>query len=297
MTAALPVSPYLWGTNLVTMDELDFFLTDTATIEHIPNMHIGMIRFPNRHNPRLYTAAAHRIRQLGVLPLAILPYNNLEADLMMVDILNTLFGSALIYYEFGNERDGTWFGPYQSPADYAAAWNRSIPLLKTRARNARFVGPVNYHADPAYIAAFLQQVSVLPDAVSWHEYTCPSDASSELCIERIDRWSTHIAETRQAMRDTIRQELPVIISEWNWNPLNTPDPRMQDYDFIYRWTRRAFAVLVENQVFASCQYCLTNYAGLAMLDDRTHTLTGQAAAFRDSFELYCRPPLSNQEQR
>jgi hypothetical protein len=123
--------------------------------------------------------------------------------------------------------------------------------------------------------------------VSWHEYTCPSDAPDQLCLEKIERWTLHIEETRQAMREAIGEELPIIISEWNWNPLNTPDQRMQEYDFIYRWTRRAFEALVEGQVFASCQYCITNFNGLAMLDDATHELTGQAQAFRDSFELCC----------
>jgi hypothetical protein len=56
--------------------------------------------------------------------------------------------------------------------------------------------------------------------------------------------------------------------------------------FVYRWTRQAFEVLVANQIFASCRYCITNFYGLVMLDDNTHTLTGLAEAFRDSFEFY-----------
>lgn len=282
-----PVSPYLWGTNLVTMDDQDFFLRDPGTLDLVQQIHVRMIRFPNRHQPPVYREAAQRIKQLGALPLAILPYDDLEAGLLMVEDLNTIFGDEVVYYEFGNERNGTWFGPYQSAADYTAAWDRVIPVLKARARNACFVGPVNYHADPAYIGHFVHHASVRPDAVSWHEYTCPSDAPDQLCLEKIERWPLHIEETRQAMSEAIGEELPIIISEWNWNPLNTPDQRMQEHNFIYGWTRRAFEVLVECHVFASCQYCITNFNGLAMLDDATHKLTGQSEAFRDSFELYC----------
>jgi hypothetical protein len=97
-----------------------------------------------------------------MLPLAILPYDDLEAGLLMVEDLNAIFGDEVVYYEFGNERDGTWFGPYQSAADYTAAWDRVIPALKAKARNAHFVGPVNYHADPAYIGHFVQHASVDP---------------------------------------------------------------------------------------------------------------------------------------
>lgn len=286
MSKTESVSPYLWGTNLVTMDDQDRFLTEDAMLEQMRAVHVGMIRFPNRLHPPVYRAAAKRIKQLGMLPLAILPYDNLEAGLLMIEDLNAIFEDEVVYYEFGNERDGTWFGPYQSAADYTVAWNRVIPTLKARARNARFVGPVNYHADPEYIGHFVQHATVRPDAVSWHEYTCPSDAPDQLCLEKIERWPLHIEETRRAMDEAIGEELPIIISEWNWNPLNTPDLRMQDYAFIYRWTRRVFEVLVEGQIFASCQYCITNFDGLAMLDDTTHKLTGQAEAFRDSFEFY-----------
>lgn len=280
------VSPYLWGTNLVTMDEQDRFLTDPTALAQMKQIHVQMVRFPNRFHPQVYTAAARHIQQLGMLPLAILPYDNLEADIQMVEDLNAIFGTAPVYYELGNERDGTWFGPYQSPAAYSAVWNRIIPTLKKYAPHARFVGPVNYHADPAYIGSFLEQVETPPEAVSWHEYTCPSDASNEHCLQRLERWPAHIAETRQAVHKALGRELPLIISEWNWNPINTPDPRMQEYDFIYSWTRRAFEIMIEHEIFASCQYCITNHEALAMLDDTTRGLTGQAAAFRDSFEQY-----------
>jgi hypothetical protein len=200
--------------------------------------------------------------------------------------LNALFADQVVYYEFGNERDGTWFGPAVSAVEYAAAWDRVLPVLQAQANNARFVGPVTYHADPVYISTFLQRVQVRPDAVSWHEYTCPSTASDHSCLESLERWPQHVTATRERIHAAIGTPLPLIISEWNWNPLNTPDTRIQNYDFIYRWTYRAFEIMAEQKIFASCQYCLTNNSGLAMLNDQTHALTGQAAAFRDSYEAF-----------
>lgn len=68
MNRMLPTSPYLWGTNLVTMDGRDRFLTDPTAQEQI---HVRMIRFPRRYDPSVYRAAAECIRQLGMLPLAL----------------------------------------------------------------------------------------------------------------------------------------------------------------------------------------------------------------------------------
>lgn len=61
MNRMLPTSPYLWGTNLVTMDGRDRFLTDPTAQEQI---HVRMIRFPRRYDPSVYRAAAECIRQL-----------------------------------------------------------------------------------------------------------------------------------------------------------------------------------------------------------------------------------------
>lgn len=282
--ASTTPSPYIWGSNLSLYNGNDFFLTDAATQRLAQQMHVQTLRIPDRGDLATVLKAARIIQQLGMVPLAILPYANPAADRQLVQGLSGVFGNQSVWYEYGNERDGTWFGPQQSAQMYTASWNSIVPTLKQLAPSAKFVGPAMYHADAAYLAAFVGTAQPRPDAVSWHEYTCSSSDSDAACISAIDAWSQHIGDARAAMRAAIGQALPIMITEYNWNPINTPDNRMQDAAFIGQWTQRAIGTLVKNLVFAANQYVLSNNSALAMISDETHQPTAQGQVFQQTFE-------------
>lgn len=224
----------------------------------------------------MYFAAAQEIKTLGEVPLAILPFGDSGADQQLVQDMNSIFGTSLVYYEYGNERD---LAGVNANA-YTTSWNAIIPSLKAIAQNANFIGPVNLQANPQYIATFVQHASPKPDEVSWHEYTCPTSASNDTCINNISHWKQHITDTRSAIRAAIGIDIPVMITEYNWNPNAENDPRRNDDAFLSTWIERAFQTLVQNGVFAANQYVLSNNQSLAMIRDSDHTLTGQGKLFK-----------------
>lgn len=281
------LSPFIWGSNLSLYNNQDFFLTNPQTQQHAQQMHIQMMRFPDRGDRSVYLAAAQEMKTLGEVPLAILPFGDSAADQQLVQDMNTVFGTDRVYYEYGNERD---LAGVHADA-YTASWNAIVPSLKTLAQNANFIGPVNFQANPQYIATFVQHASPKPDEVSWHEYTCPTSASNDTCINNISHWTQHIVDIRSAIRAAIGSDLPVMITEYNWNPNAESDPRRNDDAFLSTWTAHAFQTLVQNHVFAANQYVLSNNHSLAMIRDSDHTFTGQGQAFQAAYEQYIGSPI------
>ena len=287
--AAPSISPYLWGTNLSLYDQNDLFLTNQATVQLTRQLHVQMVRFPDRGNLAATTAAANQIHALHLAPLLILHYglDRIGTNKALIQMMNTVFGNETVYYEYGNEMDLPQNGGVQV-AEYTASWNQVIPQLKPLALNGKFVGPVNFQANPTYVGAFVQKANPRPDAVSWHEYTCGTNDSDQYCLSHIDNWTRHIQTTRQAMGS----DLPIMITEYNWNPNPDADPqrgipadpRAGNTTFLRQWTQRAIQVLISNQVFAANHYVLTNNAKLAMINDGSHSLTGAGEAFQASFE-------------
>src|SRR5258706_2831630 len=86
--ASTAPSPYIWGSNLSLYNGNDFFLTDAATQRLAQQMHIQMMRFPDRGNEANVIKAASLIKQLGMTPLALLPYADQAADQQLVRDMN-----------------------------------------------------------------------------------------------------------------------------------------------------------------------------------------------------------------
>jgi hypothetical protein len=283
--AAPSISPLVWGTNLSLYNGEDFFLTNQATIRLTQQMHVQLIRFPYRGNLAVTEATARQIAAIHATPLLILPYGSeqVSTDTALIQMMNRVFGSHPVYYEYGNERDLPANGGINAAA-YTASWNTVIAQVKPLARTARFIGPVTYHADPAYLGTFLKQANPRPDAVSWHEYTCGTKDPDTICIQGITKWGTHIQEARNMMQQTIGTTLPIMITEYNWNPNAQNDPRATNNIFLAAWMSAAIAELIKDNVFAANQYVLTNNAQLAMIADSTHTLTAVGTVFQSTFE-------------
>lgn len=279
------VSPYIFGTNMGLFDAHDQVLNSTITRSLLQQIHTTMIRMPVRENlsETLEVQAAQVIKNMGAVPLLVLPgsrfANAPTFDTRIIQDMNQIFGNNPVYYEFGNEDD-----LHGVPVEtYVTAWNNVVPQLKKVALNGKFIGPVNYQYDHDYLSYFLQHAQPLPDAISWHEYTCDDADANNICITHIAHWTNHIADARAVMQSTIRYQLPVMVTEWNYAPnASYNDGKNNDPNFIKLWTAQALQTLAANRVFASMQYSCTNTA--IPLINTSNQMTLQAMAFQAQYE-------------
>ena len=287
------VSPLIFGTNLSLFDSNDQVLTSAATRNALQQMHFRIIRMPVR--PSLSNAteiqAAQAIKSIGAYALVVLrgavDANVLDDDTRLVNDMNNVFGSTVVFYEYGNEEDLLGVNVNR----YTDSWNTIVPQLKRIALNGQFIGPVNYHYDGDYLTTFLQHANPRPDEVSWHEYSCDDSWSNDTCISHIDHWTTHISDARNEMTATIGMALPIMITEWNYAPnANAGDGKINDSSFMTTWTTRALETLAANRVFASMQYACTDSVYAVVRGDGTPTAQGIAIQ-----NLYQRMFLNGQQ--
>jgi hypothetical protein len=276
-------STMLLGTNLNIQDSSDQVFTSSATRTALQKMHVGLFRIPTRdgQSDSIVTQAAQITKSMGAAPLVILQGDKatsdaLDNDTRIIKIMNSIFGNGVVYYEYGNEQD---FFYKLEPKDYTASWNRLIPQLKKLALNGRFIGPVNYQYNGTYLQYFLQNAQPRPDAVSWHEYTCASDWSNDICMSHLDNWTVHFNNARGIMNSTIGTSLPIMITEWNYtaNPVSG-DGKSDNDSFMSAWTTKALQTFAANGIFAAAQYSCTEYA--APLVDSDGDMTAQGLAFQ-----------------
>ncbi|MBV9227799.1 MAG: hypothetical protein JOZ18_00705 [Chloroflexi bacterium] len=273
------VSPLIFGTNLSLFNSSDQVLNSANIRAQLQQMHFRIIRMPIRASLSNQTEieAAQAIKSMGAYDLVILrgavDSNVLADDIRVVNDMNSVFGSTVVYYEYGNEEDLQGI----NAARYTDSWNTVIPQLKRIALRGQFIGPVNYHYDRAYLSTFLQRANPRPDEVSWHEYTCDDSWPSETCISRIDDWTNHISDAREAMDADIGTTLPIMITEWNYAPdANAGDGKINNSSFMTTWTTKALETLAANRVFASMQYACTDSVYALVRGDGTPTAQGLA---------------------
>ncbi len=282
---AQPVSPFLFGTNLGLFDSHDQVLVSATTRDLLQQIHPRIIRMPVRSSLSEATEiqAAQIIKNLGATPLlslrgAVDP-NVLADDSRIVNDMNRIFGSGIVYYEYGNEED--LLGVEVN--GYTASWNAVVPQLKRLALHGQFVGPVNFQYNRTYLTTFLQRANPRPDEVSWHEYTCDDSWASSICISHIANWTRHFTDARAAMTATIGTALPIMITEWNYAPNAVPnDGKNNNPAFMSTWTAAALQTLAANGIYASMQYSVTNTA--IPLISANNALTAQGAAFLSQYQ-------------
>ena len=242
------------------------------------------MRIPTRLNlpNALEVQAEQAVKSIGAIPLVVLSGvrnpHALSDDTHMIRDSNDVFGTNLVYYEFGNEDD--WNGV--TITRYTQGWNTLIPQFKRLARNGKFIGPVSYQYSHDNLTTFLQGANPRPDAISWHEYTCSYKDPATTCLSQIDRWTTHITDARAVMQSVLGAMLPIMITEWNYaadqstqqNGLPFDDGKYNNASFMQAWTTKALSTLAANQVFASMQYSVTNTALPLIADDNTLTVQG-----------------------
>jgi hypothetical protein len=276
-SATASASPLLFGENLDLYPNTassDWFLSQPALRAGLVNAHVHVIRLPIRGSspstagvanwPEVQ-AALQDIQAMGLTPLVILrnPQDpTLQADdSQVVSYVKSLFGRSPVYYEWANETDLPGSAGQVSAATYLASWNSNVPQLKALAgTSAQFIGPVNYQYDPSYLQAFLAGANPLPDAISWHAYTCNDATDSEAtCLANIDHWTTDIAAARSLMTSTTGEQLPIWITEWNYTPsVTASDSKHTDVAFLQQWTTKALRTLAANCVTGSMHFNVNN---------------------------------------
>lgn len=288
-------SPLIFGANLGLFNSGDQFISSTETQALMQQMHIKIVRMPTRqsNSDAVNLAAAQAIKKIGAVAIVSLrgAQNPSVTQVMtdntrMINVMNQVFGNSTVYYEFGNEDDLNGV----KVEDYTARWNALVPQLKQMAKNGVFIGPVNYKYNPNYLKSFLQNANPRPDAISWHEYTCSYKWDAAKCMSALDNWTTHINGVRQVMQTTLSTELPMMITEWNYAPdqliqsngMGFADGKLTNQTFMSQWTSKALQTLIDNHIFASMQYSVTNTA-IPMVSS-SNTITPQGAIFQSIYE-------------
>lgn len=262
-------SPPLFGANMALFDSHDQLLQNAATQQLLKQQGMAIIRMPFRSTlpDDVEVAALQSIKNVGAAPLVIVhgatDANVTQDDAHLLQLTQSVFGSSTVYVEFGNEEDLAGVDVTR----YTAAWNATVPKLKAMAPTYKFIGPVNFQYNPGYIATFDKNASPRPDFNSWHEYVCNTSESDSYCLSHIANWSTHIAQTNQAVQAAIGSLIPIMITEWNLDPQQ--DPRYTNSAYMRQWTQSALDTLVANSVngvVAAMQYVATNNQGFDLID-------------------------------
>jgi len=297
--AASTVSPLIFGTNLLLNDANDQFLTSAATRQQMKNIHVSIVRMPIRSaystgctsTPATWEVqAAQDIHDLGMTPIVILKYTQTDpasAGKCVVQAMNKIFGSSVVYYEFGNERDMV-----TDKASYTNTWNSVIPQLKAVALNGKFVGPVTSWPNNDFITYFVANANPYPDAVSYHQYTCDSSTSASACLAKIPTYKTHLDSIKADIAATGKPVPPIMLTEWNYDPIPpNPDPRVTPA-FEQQYTQAMFNELANDGFFAATQYLVTG-SGVYQLIDSSGNLTAEGQMFKQMYEtLIGNPSLS-----
>ncbi len=272
-------TPLLYGANMALFDGHDQMLQNTGSQQLLKQQGMAIIRMPFRSGmaDSVEVQALQTIKNIGAAPLIIVhgavDTNVTQDDIHEIQLAQSVFGSSVVYVEFGNEEDLAGV----NVSKYTAAWNATVPKLKALAPTYKFIGPVNFQYNPSYIATFDRNASPRPDFNSWHEYVCNTSESDSYCLTHIANWSTHVTLTNQAVQAAIGTTLPIMITEWNLDPQQ--DPRYSNSTFMRQWTQTALNTLSANTAYgvvAAMQYCATNNQGFNLIDGNNQpTAEGQ----------------------
>lgn len=275
------VSSFLFGTN----DTQEWYKNNVETAPDIQNAlkdaHFSLMRtfffdksLADNHPTtdaeielRLKTIENSGMKCLGVLHNIF----NVAFDTHVV----TYAGPRCLIYEFGNESD------YQNiPIEsYLKQWNTVIPMLRKINPQAKFIGPVTYtdQGNHYFMREFLAGVkvsSVLPDAISFHWYPCYGDTESS-CLSKASSYGEVAQGVEEMVRNTLGKDLPVGITEWNYDPSLTPPSYGEKPDFITKFSTEALKSMIQAKVAFACQFDAASYSSYGHID-LFNVETGQA---------------------
>lgn len=193
---------------------------------------------------------------------------------VITNINNTAFNEHLVrylgkrcqMYEFGNEADFANV-PVKT---YVALWNKWIPVLRQINPQAKFIGPVTFSplGNHDFMRNFLLGVKasgILPDAISFHWYPCFNN-TERACLARASDAKQVVLNVRMMVRTILGRDVPVGVSEWNFDPGNPPPSYGDDANFISQFTTIALTGMAQAGAAFACQFDAASYAGYGHLD-------------------------------
>jgi hypothetical protein len=180
-------------------------------------------------------------------------------------------GNRCNMYEFANEADTVGMSMHQ----YVQIWNTLIPQLRKINPHAKFSGPVV--ADYTQVQPFLIGVKasgILPDAISFHWYPCVGNDNRSSCLAKTATFAQVTTQVKGWVREILGQNLPVGITEWNYNADNPPASYGQDPKFITQFSISALDSMIQAGLDFANQFDAASDAGFGELDMFEFT-TGQ----------------------
>lgn len=195
-------------------------------------------------------------------------------------------GNRCQMYEFGNEPDYNGI----SIEDYLRQWSTLVPVLRHINPGAKFIGPVLSTVNEKYLEEFLIGVKiskVLPDAISFHWYPCYR-YSEMYCLNQADSAGARAQEVRSLVELILRKNLPIGITEWNFDPGNPPPAYGDNQNFIMAFSTRALQSMIQAGVTFACQFDAASFAGYGHLDlfDRYGNPKAQYYVIKDLIATY-----------
>lgn len=262
------VSSFLFGTNDTYEWATNNIQTQPAIQASLKSAGFTVIRsfFPDKADDATIEKRIKTIENVGAACLGVITnINNTEFNKHLVQYL----GPRCQMYEFGNEPDMP--GNDQIPVDkYLKQWNTVVPMLKKINPSAKFIGPVTYYnlGDHDYMRNFLLGVKVsrvLPDAVSYHSYPCWKDTQQD-CSAKATKIGATVQPVRSLVQSILGKDLPIAITEWNYDPDNPPASYGDNADFITKFSNDAIQSMIKANVSIACQFDAASYAGYGKLD-------------------------------
>src|SRR2546430_6627159 len=266
------VSSFLFGANDTQEWSTNNVETSPAIQQALKDAHFSLMRtfFFDKSladgHPTTDTEIEQRLKTVensGMACLGVLQnISNVEFDKHVV----TRAGSRCQLYEFGNEPDYNGI----SIETYLKQWNNTIPLLRKINPNAKFIGPVTYNdqGNKGFMRAFLEGVKtsgVLPDAVSFHWYPCYQD-TQESCLSKASSYGQAAKGVQALVRGIVGKDLPVGLTEWNYDPGDPPPAYGDDPNFIAKFSTIALHSMMQAGVAFACQFDVASYSGYGHLD-------------------------------
>lgn len=274
------VSSFLFGTNDTQEWSTINIETLPAVQQALKDAHFTLMRtffFDNSLADGHATTDAELERRIatvensGMVCLGVL-FNIMDAA--FAEHVVRYLGSRCNLYEFGNEPDiGDGNGHFRYTVDaYLKQWNMVIPLLRQINPQAKFIGPVTYndqgnqcHYDPGNTHCFMKDFltgvkasHVLPDAISFHWYPCYNDSESA-CLGKASTYAQVTAEVKGWVNSILGENLPVGITEWNYDP-GVPPPKYS-MAFIQQFSSDALHAMIQAKLDFAAQFDALSYAG------------------------------------
>lgn len=257
------ISSFLFGTT-DTYEWSDHNLqTEPAIQQALKDAGFTVVRsfFPDNATDAVIEKRVQTIENTGARCLGVIP--NIHNQTFNEHLVRYL-GSRCQMYEFGGEPDYNGI----SAADFVAAWNKTIPALRSINPAAKFFGPTTSYPNYDYIKQFLQGVkasNVLPDSISIDYYPCWHD-TKEGCLAKAGDYGNVAHRTRELAQSVLGRDIPISFTEWNYDPGNPPPAYGDDAAFITEFTAAALQSMMAAHVELAAQFDAASYSGYGRLD-------------------------------